>query len=141
MKFKRLLAGAMTFVFSLSMIHVGVSAEEIAEKVADEKEKITVVLKREDADESLIKTAGSTVLSVVKTLFSVASFPIKELLRGALIFTGAAGAAIGICFGGFYIVTEINNRVKHGAVNPFKFVVDEINDFKKSAGIKASIFS
>lgn len=141
MKFKRLLAGVMAFVFSLSMIHVGVSAEEIIEKTTDEKGKITVVLKREDADESLIKTAGSTVLSVVKTLFSVASFPIKELLRGALIFTGGAVAAAGFCCGGIYIILKINEDVKGGAKNPFKFVVDEINEFKKSAGIKVSIFS
>ena len=48
MRFKRLLAGVMAFVFSLNMSHINVNAEEKSGKIIGEKEKTAIVLKKED---------------------------------------------------------------------------------------------
>lgn len=88
MKFKRLLAGAMTFVFSLSMIHVGVSAEEFTEKATDEKEKITVVLKEEDVKEASEK---EDVAKAETTEESTAKKVLVKVANGAKTAVFAVG--------------------------------------------------
>ena len=64
MRFKRLLAGVMAFVFSLNMSHINVNAEEKSGKIIGEKEKTAIVLKKEDItkDESIDESTAKKVL-------------------------------------------------------------------------------
>lgn len=114
MKFKRLLAGVMAFAFSLGMVHINVGAEEIAEKVADEKEKITVVLNEKDVkevtekedvanaeatEESTAKKVLIKVLNSTKTvMFAGASLSWSGIKRiFGLIKSGVEWIAVGAC--------------------------------------------
>ena len=149
MKFKRIMASFLAGVFSLSMMHVNVSAQNSAEKASAEEKNIVVVVKEEEskkestAKKVLVKAAdgtlyvaklvGSGALSTLKTVGNCALFPIREFLKGALMLLGAAVTGIGLCCGGFYVICEVNEKVEKGGENPFKFFVDQWRDFKQSA--------
>ena len=129
MKFKRLFAGIMTFVFSLSMAHSNVCAEEITEKVADKKEKITVVLKEDakevDKKEDVTNEEATKESTAKKVLLKIANGA-KTVAVGAgnlglsgikkvldLAKTGVEYVAIGFCMMiGAFIFIAINDEFK-----------------------------
>ena len=126
MKFKRLFAGIMTFVFSLSMAHIKVSAGEIVEKVADEKEKITIVLEEDAKGKEDVTNEEATEESTAKKVLVKIANGAKTVAVGAgklglsgikkvldLAKTGVEYVAIGFCMMiGASIFIVINDEFK-----------------------------
>lgn len=150
MRFKRLLAGVMAFVFSLNMSHINVNAEEKSGKIIDEKEKAVIVLKKEDItkDESIdestakkffVKAADGTVY-IAKTAGSVVKFVLKEFLRGALVVAGAAFMALCLFASSAYMIIKINENVRNKQSNPFGYLYKQWCEFKQTAVPKKGLF-
>lgn len=149
MKFKRIMASFLAGVFSLSMMHVNVSAQNSAEKASAEEKNIVVVVKEEEfkkestAKKVLVKAAdgtlyvaklvGSGALSTLKTVGNCALFPIREFLKGVLVSTGVASVIAGLCVGCIYVVIKTNENVRKGGRNPFGYLYQELCEFKRSA--------
>lgn len=124
MKAKRIIASFLSGVFSLSMMHVNVGAQNSAEKVPVKEESIVVVAKEEEttkestAKKFLLKIAnGATILATGTTTLSLLG--IKKTLN--LIKTGVEYVAIGFCMmiganiyikiSRYYFRSNMNNNV------------------------------
>ena len=116
MKIKRLLAGAMTFVFSLSMVHINVNAEEISKENSNEEN--VIIVKAEDGAEeasesgiltkilmlvgkgavSVVKIAGYGVFYVIKIPCKLVFWMLKELFVRILASVIIIGVGVGFAY-------------------------------------------